>query len=197
MRVMGLDPAKSLGWALYDTDRGVSAIECGSMSLGPKKLPGFEVVKEIRQQLPKLIRRLRPDFVAIEEPLEAAPRFAKGSSKKKAGLIPEDESSDGDGDDEGGTTINVKTIALLNRINGAVLMVVLGQNIPCCKVQARTWQTILPKNIPGDTKKRAKAYCDTLKIAQATNVDKRDAALIAIWAAGHAQELKWMERAQA
>lgn len=191
MRVMGLDPAKSLGWALFDTDRGPSAIECGSMSLGPSGAPGFEVVREVRRQLPKLIRQLRPDFVAIEAPLEIAPRFEK-KKPKGHGFLP---ASDQDQAPE--TTINTKTIALLNRISGAVSMVVMGQNIPSCEVRAQTWQAILPRNIPGDTKKRAKAYCDTLKIVQATNVDKRDAALIAIWAAGHAQELKMMERARA
>lgn len=195
MRVMAIDPAKSLGWALYDTDRGPSAIECDSISLGPSGAPGFDVVKEIRRQLPKLIRRINPDFVVIEEPLEVAPRFEKKPRKKAHGFLPADALPDSDGPVE--TTINTKTIALLNRINGAVLMVVLGQNIPCCVVRAQTWQTILPRNIPGDTKKRAKAYCEMLKISQATNVDKRDAALIAIWAAGHAQELKMMERASA
>lgn len=189
MRVMGLDPAKSLGWALYDTDRGPSAIECGSITLGPAGAPGFDVVKEVRRQLPKLIRGLAPDFVAVEAPLEIAPRFEKKQGKAR-GLLPVS-----DQDQPGETTINTKTIALLNRISGAVSLVVMGQNIPCCEVRAQTWQRILPKNIPGDTKKRAKAYCDTLKIAQATNVDKRDAAVIAIWAASYAQEIKMMERA--
>lgn len=191
MRVMGLDPAKSLGWALYDTDRGVSAIECDSIALGPSGAPGFDVVKEVRRILPKLIRRLQPDFVAIEAPLEVAPRFEK-KPPKGHGFLPTDEQ-----DRPPETTINTKTIALLNRISGAVSLVVMGQNIPCCEVRAQTWQTILPRNLPGDTKKRAKAYCEMLKIASATNIDKRDAALIAIWAAGHAQELKLMERARA
>lgn len=191
MRVMGLDPAKSLGWALYDTDRGPSAIECDSIVLGPPAAPGFDVVKEVRRQLPKLIRRLAPDFVAIEAPLEVAPRFERKPAKTH-GMLPSNEQ-----DRPPETTINTKTIALLNRISGAVSLVVMGQNIPCCEVRAQTWQTILPRNVPGDTKKRAKAYCDMLKISQATNIDKRDAALIAIWAAGHASELKMLERAWA
>lgn len=182
MRVMGLDPATSLGWALYDTDRAPSAIVAASVRFDGEN--GFAKVSDIRRKLPKLIREHHPDFIAIEAPLEIAPQF-----KKKTKTMFGDEV-------EETTTINSRTIAQLNKISGADCMVVMGQNIPCVEVRAQTWQTIIPKTYQGTTKARAKAYCDSLKIS-AGNIDARDAAVIALWAAGHCQQLKMLERARA
>lgn len=181
-RIMGIDPATSLGWALYDTDRPPSAIVCNSIKFFGDN--AFAKVSDIRRKLPKLIREQRPDFVAIEAPLEIAPQF-----KKKTKTMFGDET-------EEITTINSRTIAQLNKISGAVCMVVLGQNIPCIEVRAQTWQTVIPKSFQGKPKARAKAFCESLKIV-AGNIDSRDAAVISIWAAGHAQELKMMGRAMA
>lgn len=182
MRIMAIDPATSLGWALMDTDRPPSAIECGTLKFTGEN--AFAKVSDIRRKLPKLVRDLKPDFVAIEAPLEIAPQF-----KKKTKTMFGDET-------EEVTTINSRTIAQLNKISGAVCMVVLGQNIPCVEVRAQTWQTVIPKSFQGKPKARAKAFCDSLKIV-APNIDTRDAAVIAIWAAGHCQELRMMERARA
>lgn len=182
MRVMGIDPASSLGWAVYDLDRPPSSIVCGSIKfLGEN---AFAKVSDIRRKLPKLFRDHKPDFVAIEAPLEIAPQF-----KKKVKTMFGDET-------EEVTTINSRTIAQLNKISGAVCMVVLGQNIPCVEVRAQTWQTIIPKSFQGKPKARAKAFCDSLKIV-AGNIDSRDAAVIALWAAGHSQQLKLLQRARA
>ena len=38
------------------------------------------------------------------------------------------------------------------------------------------------------------AFCELLRIREATNEHKRDAACIAIWAAGHSQEMKLLQR---
>jgi len=181
MLILGLDVATITGWSVFDTDRPPSAIISGSF-----KLQGgspFERVRYMRSHLPKIIKEHRPDFAAIEAPLEIAPRF----TKKHTDLL---------GQEVQETTINSKTIAILNRYVGAAEMAVMGNNIPCIEVRAQTWQTIIPKTITGKPKQRAQQFCDMLKIAS-PNMDSRDACIIAYWAAGHCQELKLLERARA
>lgn len=180
MRILALDVARQVGWALYDTDRPPSAIVSGSFRLQGET--GFERVRDMRRQLPRLIKEHRPDFSVIESPLEIAPRF----KKTKATMF---------GEEEEGSTINSKTIALLNRYAGAATMAVMGQNVPCAEVRPQSWQAILPKNLPGNTKARAKAFCDMMRIVS-PNMDSRDACVIALWAHGHCQELRMLQRAR-
>jgi Holliday junction resolvasome RuvABC endonuclease subunit len=157
------------------------------MLSGSIKLVGasaFEKVVDMRHKLPRLVREHRPDFAAVEAPLEFAPQFKKMTKT----IFGEEE--------ETSTTINSKTIALLNRLSGAAIMAVIGQNVPCVEVRPQTWQTIIPGELRGKPKQRAKAYCDMLRIVS-PNMDSRDACVIALWAAGHCQELKMIERARA
>lgn len=179
MIIMALDVATKTGWAVYDTDRPQSSILTGSFRCEGKS--AFEKVCSLRQKLPAILRKHAPEFVAIEAPLDHVPRF----KKKTNDLL-------GEGVQE--TTINAGTILQLSRLNGAVLGIVLGFNKPCCEVRAQTWQTVIPKAIKGKPKERAKAFCEMMSIS-GSNVDSRDAAVIAVWAAGHAQELKLMKRA--
>lgn len=181
MLILGLDVATVTGWAVYNTSTAPSAILSGSFRLiGETPLAK---VRMMRSKLPELLRQHKPDFAAIEAPMEVAPRFKRATT----GLL-------GQGEEE--TTINSKTIAVLNRFAGAAEMAVLGHNVPCVEVAARTWQTIIPAHIQGKPKERARAYCDMLKIVS-PNMDSRDACIIAIWAAGRCQELKMLERARA
>lgn len=180
--ILALDIASTTGWALYDTDLPPSAMQSGSMKfLGQS---AHEKVADMRRKLPRLIKEHRPDFVVYEAPLEVAPRFVK---KGKTNLL-------GDAD-EVETTINSRTISMLGRLAGAGEMAVLGQNIPCAEVRAQTWQTVIPRTIAGKPKQRAKAYCDMLRIVS-PNMDSRDACVIALWAAGHCQELRMLQRAK-
>lgn len=179
MKIMALDIATNTGWAVLDDERPPSAIISASFKL--QGATPFDRVRHMRSHLPKLIKQYRPDFVAIEAPMEIAPRYKK---VKKTMF----------GEEEQETTINSKTIAILNRYAGAAEMAVMGNNIPCIEVAAKTWQTIIPKNIPGKPKERVKAYCEMLRI-DSPNMDSRDACIIALWAAGHCQELKLMQRA--
>jgi Holliday junction resolvasome RuvABC endonuclease subunit len=181
MLILGLDVATVTGWAVYDTDRPPSAIVSGSIKLLGDT--AFDRVCYMRKTLPRLIKEHRPDFSAIESPMEFAPAFKKKSKTMF-------------GEEDQGTTINSKTIAVLNRYAGAAEMAVLGQNIPCVSVAAKTWQAIIPSQFKGKPKQRASAYCDMLKIVS-PNIDSRDACIIAIWAAGHAQEFKLLQRERA
>lgn len=168
-----MDPATNTGYAIYDTNTSPSSIECGSIKLDGKS--AFDKVKAVRELLPPIIKKYRPDFVVFEAPLSIIPRF----ERKREDLAGEAEE----------TTINAGTILQLNRISGAVQAVVEAYRIPCEEVRPQTWQTIIPKNIKGNTKRRASLYCDLLKIVGKNN-DARDAAIIALWAAGRSQQLK-------
>lgn len=181
MRVLALDVATVTGWALYDTSRPVSAIVSGSVKFTGEN--AFQKVADMRRKLPKLIREHRPDFCAIEAPLTIIPQYRK----VKADLL---------GEKEEVATINAGTVMQLNRLAGAAQICVSGQNVPCTEVPPRTWQSIIPKSIQGPPKSRVKQFLDTLKVV-APNADARDASAIAIWCAGHCQQLKILERATA
>lgn len=178
-RIMALDPASTIGWSLYDTESPISAIQCGSITLEGKG--AFEKVKSVRTLLPKLIKEHQPDFIVFESPLSHIPQF----KKSKMNMLGEEETS---------TTINAGTILQLNRISGAVQCVIEGFRIPCEEVRPMSWQSIIPKNIKGGTKDRVRQFCDMFQII-GKNADARDAAVIAIWAAGRSQVLKLEKQA--
>ncbi len=173
-RILALDPATVVGYALFDTESPISAIQCGSIKL--EGTGAFEKVRSVRAQLPKLIRDHQPDFIVFESPLSHIPQF----KKSKVNMLGEEEVSN---------TINAGTILQLNRISGAVQCVIEGFRIPCEEVRPMTWMSIIPKNIKGGTKDRVRQFCDMFGII-GKNADARDAAVIAIWAAGRSQVLK-------
>lgn len=172
--ILALDPASVIGWAVYDTNGTVSAIRCGSIKLEGKQ--AFEKVHSVRSLLPKLVKEHKPDFAVFEAPLSHVPQF----EKKTTNMLGEEEVT---------TTINAGTILQLNRISGAVQTVLEGMGIPCEEVRPMTWQSLIPKHIKGGTKDRVRQYCDMMRIV-GKNADARDAAVIAMWAAGRSQQLK-------
>lgn len=178
--ILALDTATRTGFAFYDTRSTPSSIECGHIDFTGKT--AHDKVKSVRELLPPLIKRYQPDFVVFESPLAHIPQFKK---KGKVDMF---------GEEEEATTINAKTILQLNRIAGAVQCVIEGFRIPCEEVRPMTWQAVIPKHIKGPTKKRVKLWCDLLGVI-GKNEDARDAAVIAIWAAGRSQELKLSMRA--
>lgn len=187
--VMGVDPAKGFGWAIYDTQKPPAAIVSGSL-----KLEGTEVekIRQMREELVPIIQRYEPLFAAVEEPFKFAPRYPKkGKKDLLTGIVTEPAQ----GAEMG---MNPKTISHAGQIAGAATMALLCWNVRVMQVHSKTWQTIIPKAIhesTKDTKLRASMTCDMLKI-DSPNIDSRDAALIAVWCAGHAAELKLIERAQ-
>lgn len=190
-RVIGLDPAKGFGWAFYDTDKPPSAIESGSLKL--KGDSEVDKLYQMRHELVPLIRQYQPGFAAIESPFKFAPRFTK---KPKCDLLT------GIVEQQAGeeTTINPATISHAGQIAGAATMACLCWNVRTLQVQPRTWQTIIPKAIhdrhdgQGAPKKRVSDFCDMLNIIS-TNIDSRDACIIAMWGAGEAQRFLQAERA--
>lgn len=181
MKLFTLDIAARSGWAFYDTDNHVSSIEHGSLHF--KGSNAFERVVSMREQLPPIMRRYEWDIGYVEAPLPFIPTYQSekhdlaGTAKKK---VPSAKSSLG-----------------LNYLAGAAQMLILGMNKRCVSVAPRTWQTVIPASIQGkDSKDRVKQFCEVLGITGGSK-DSRDAAVIALWAAGHSQELKLMERVRA
>jgi hypothetical protein len=181
MKVLGLDVATKTGWAVYDLKRPVSAIRAGSFTCIGDTV--FDMLWDMRTKLPPILREHAPDFVAIEAPLEHAPKF-----KKMVKTLY--------GEEEVEASMSVATIAMTNRLCGCAAGIVMGLNIPSVEVRAQTWQSkTIPKSIVGPPKKRVSLFCTAMKIAGG-NADARDAALIALWCAGHCQELKTIQNAR-
>lgn len=222
--ILGLDIAITTGWAIYDTDKTPSAIVSGSFRAGGKDADLTERLLEIRRQVPKLIREYRPSFAAIEEPLTVIPRYKKKPRKGlidepkpksidggkvfillRKGMNVQQIAShlDATADDIISAIqpagMNPKAMMVLSELAGGATVAVQGHNVPCVQVRAQTWQTVIPSNIKaqfrgeGATKKWVKAYCDALRIVS-PNMDSRDACIIALWAAGHWQALKLVQR---
>jgi len=181
MILLGLDISTNVGWALYDLDRPMSAIETGHFKcVGDSE---FEKVSSLHGLLASLLVRLKkdgkaPDLAVFEAPLDFIPQFEK-KREDLAGVVHET------------TTINPKTIGLLHGLARAAQAVLRGYKIRHMEVRPQTWQTIIPRQFKAHpTKQRAEMTCDMLRIV-ATNEHKRDAALIAVWASG-CQEVKMM-----
>lgn len=183
MLISTFDIATHSGWAIYDIRKKPSAIECGDFKCEGKG--AFEKAASMRGHMVRLLKGWRsldrvPDLAVIEAPLTIIPQHVK----RRADLAGESEETG---------TINPATVMQLNRLAGTAQTVLGGFGIRTIEVAPRTWQTIVPKQYRSyPPKKRAELTCDMLGIV-ATNEHKRDAALMAVWAAGHSQELKLME----
>ncbi|ESZ60507.1 hypothetical protein X728_15160 [Mesorhizobium sp. L103C120A0] len=190
----GFDPAKSFGYAFYNTDKPLSAIESGSLKLpSGGEVTAFDKIFYLRAELVPLLRQYKPAFVGIEAPFMFAPKYHRQPKRDMlTGVI-----EDGQGED---SSINPKTLSVAGQIAGAATALTLAWNIHCAQFQPRTWQAIIPKAIhgaftgEGAPKKRAKAFCDAMRITS-PNIDSRDAALIAIYTAG-CQEFKMLQQRQ-
>lgn len=187
---MGLDPAAGFGWAIYDTDKPLAAIESDSLKLQGETV--FDKIFQLRAELVPLLRQYKPVFAGIESPFKFAPQFKRPPKRNMlTGVIEEQGES---------TSINPATISDCGQIAGAATALCLAWNIHCAQFQPRTWQAVIPKTIhsqfsgDGAPKKRAKAFCDAMRIAS-PNIDSRDAALIAIYTAG-CQEFKLLQQRQ-
>jgi Holliday junction resolvasome RuvABC endonuclease subunit len=190
--VMGLDPAAGFGWAAYDLDKPPSAIESASLKLEGDIL---DKLFQMRQQLVPLIRRYKPVFAVVESPFKFAPRYQKQPKRDMlTGIVTEEPG-------EGETTINPATISHAGQIAGAATMALLAWNIMAVQAAPNEWQhAVIPKSIyaqfgKGMAKQRAHATCGLLRIVS-PNTDSRDAALISVFAAGHAQFKLLQQRAQ-
>jgi hypothetical protein len=205
MRIMGIDSDKAFGWALYDTDKPASAIESGSLNLTGDDIT--ELLTDLRVRAVPLVKELQPDFVGIEDPMWMLKKYPdkgkKGKGKQEDMLSPlELRQAVAEGKVKPQFKDQSPTSAFVqHEIAGGITTMFLCWNIRVKRVAANTWQTVIPASIrtqfdgEGASKKRAQQFCNSLKI-QSPNQSSRDACLIALWTAGHAQELKMIERAR-
>jgi len=205
--VGGFDPSiNGFGWAFYDTDKPPSAIESGSIRLEGDDLEAKLV--DLRVNLIPLLKMWQPKFVGIEEPRMFITQHPTAEGGKPDLLSPLQRAQQAaEGAKPAWVAESPATIVKGGILAGAAMMACLTWNIRCLFVAPNTWQTIIPATIkdrfPSKVngkkdatapKKRAREYCNVLRIAS-PNVDSRDACLIAVWTAGHAVELKMLQMA--
>lgn len=205
MLILALDVATGTGWSIYNTERTDASV-CGVIDLrieDSKDLTGMEKRRLMRPLLDEavcdLIKRWRPDVACIEQPLnfigsnepqeKAMPLFKRaeaplrGKPKKQTGGP------------------NADTVFMLHQLFTVADTVCRHKVGMVIEVAPKTWQT-LTKAFPGDTKERSIAFCHFHKIAipggltKPQRGDAADASVIAYWAAGKAQELKLLQRAE-
>lgn len=67
--ILGFDPSKSTGWAIYDTSKHLSAIECGVFEM-PKGADHYFTGDQIARKTLELIKQVGPkniSFAVLEE----------------------------------------------------------------------------------------------------------------------------------
>jgi Holliday junction resolvasome RuvABC endonuclease subunit len=207
MIILALDVATVTGWAVHDTGRHVSSIQCGVIDLsckadGPKKRRIMR--RALDEALCRLIDRFRPEAACVEQPLNfigSHEKKPKGAARRQLGLFVQAQPTAASGSKKGGGP-NADTTLMLNQLFAVADTVCSHKCRLVMEVAPTTWQR-LTSAYPGDTKARSVAFCRSARIVfpaglnQKETGDAADAAVIAFWAAGHAQELKLIERARA
>lgn len=180
-RILTFDQSTKInGWALYDTDNPISAIRSGSFVLSGDTIS--EKIRSLRHHVRAIIKAENPDFCVFEAPADDVRSYEKTKTDMYGQTTVE-------------SAINARSSLMLHDIAGALEVIILGCGLECERVRPQTWQVVIPKTIKGKgkgkeaTKDRVRQYCDMLSII-GKNADARDAAIIAIWAAGRSQVLK-------
>lgn len=187
MRILGLDPSQTTGWALYDTTEHISAIRAGVIRVSRAE-GGYEVkAAELGRQLTRMIRDQKPDFIAMEEPLRSMPAGRK--PMKFMGEESEETQAAG----------GVLAVISSNQMAGACAAIIGAFAIPFATISPSSWR----KQFLGvgrnhgwqraDWKKACRERCKALRII-VTNDDMADAVGIAFAGAGLPQ-VKMMGRA--
>ncbi len=89
--ILGADPSKCTGWALLDTTRDLSAIQCGCLEM-PAKSDHYFTSDQIGLKTTTLLRQCKqdfgryPDFAVLEQQIEAQASMA-GRGQSFAGSI--------------------------------------------------------------------------------------------------------------
>lgn len=184
--ILGLDAATTTGFAYYQDDRSLSAMEVGTLRA---KGDSFEdKASYLGRELLIMCRKRRPDFIAIEQPLRMLP-----GGKRTVKFMGEEEEVSAGG---GGTN----ALILSNQIVSAYCTAARIKDIPFILISSATWRKQFlgfgrkPGWVRKDWKKAARDRCAALKIT-VTNDDMADAVGVA-FAAAAAPELKMMKHQQ-
>jgi Holliday junction resolvasome RuvABC endonuclease subunit len=186
---MGLDLATTSGWAVRDSARHRSSIQCGTFSV--KEYQWEEKYPIAANLFYRLLKEHSPDFVAIERPEHGVRQFAK---KGKPDLT---------GEERNVMTINPAALQLTG-IAGAITGICMLMRIPFGTVAAVSWRPVyFGKGVkPGekkDWKDLAIEACEREHIAlPRTKAEQRDAAeavgICTCWHKCDVPKIDWMQR---
>lgn len=203
-KILSFDLATNCGFGFYNTDKPHSAIECGVFNVGIKLATATMrrtfARRKTDEEVCRLIDHYRPDVACIEQPLNYIKTGGGKPRRKKTPMFGDDPpQDDGGGEDgEGGGGPNAATVLLANQIFAVADTVCQHKVELVVHVDPKTWQ-VLTKHYHGNTKERSIEMCRALRIVipgtitrKPARADAADAACIAFWCAGHAQELKLM-----
>lgn len=195
MIVMGLDLATTSGWAVRDSGKHRSSIQCGVFSVHTNdkgdKLEWESKYPVAANLFYRLVKDYRPDFVAIERPEHGVRQFNK---KGKADLT---------GEERNVMTINPAALQLTG-IAGAITAICMMMRIPFGTVAAVSWRPVyFGKGVkPGekqDWKDLAIEMCEREHITlPRTKAEQRDAAeavgICTCWHKCDIPNIEWMQK---
>lgn len=195
MIIMGLDLATRSGWAVRDSAKHRSSIQCGTFSVAENNA-GAKLEWEAKYPVAanlfyRLVKEYTPDFVAIERPEHGVRQFKK---KGKPDLT---------GKEEVISTINPAALQLTG-IFGAVSAVCQMRGIPFGTIAATSWRPVyfgkgIKPQDKQDWKDLAIQYAEREQIAlPSTKAEQRDAAeaigICTCWHNCAIPEIKWMQQ---
>lgn len=125
--IMGLDLATRSGWAVRDSIKHRSSIQCGTFSV--KEYEWEEKYAVAANLFYRLVKEHQPDFVAIERPEHGVRQFKK---KGKADLT---------GEEQIVSTINPAALQLTG-IAGSIIGMCMMMKIPYGTIAATSWRPI-------------------------------------------------------
>lgn len=166
--ILGLDVATRTGGAIYDTTKGLSAIQAFHLDATGER--DEDKAGDLGRQLMERLRKRenRPDFAVIERPLQNVVMFNK-KNRDLAGDAPVQTHS---------------APTLVNQLAGAIFAVLSCYRIPYCTVTASQWRKgFLGKGVDRSMdrkawKKASREQCKKLQII-VKNDDQADAVGIA------------------
>jgi hypothetical protein len=199
MKLMTFDVASACGWAFWETERSESSMQngCFQVEKCPKDMDDWLVRwtkrRSIYAAVAPMLRKFKPDAIILEQPLPNIKRYKKAG---KPDLL-------GNGSDkpveQGMNPASAFLAHQLFTVVDTFAFAHCGDKV--FEVHPQTWQSILkPYRHAGDTKAQSIEACRVLRIplpSQAWAKDNAaDAAMIAVWAKGHLQQLKLLQRAK-
>lgn len=183
--ILGVDQAQNSGFAWYETDRSVSAIEAGVL-----KADGESIVRKatnLGRQFFILLRQRRPDLIAFEAPILTAP-----AARRTVKFMGEEQQVQG--------VQGLNAVISSNDILSAMATAADIKAIPWVIIPSPTWRKAFLgfARQPGwqrkDWKKAVREACARERIT-VTNDDMADAVGIAI-AARNTPEFKQIQYEQ-
>ena len=188
--VLGVDSQTHFALAFYDIDRPERFIDTVYIPLSGLELEE-KLDKIIVDAVPE-IRHYGPLYAVVEKPLPFTriEQVRSGARAKRARKDMFPDAGEGAAPPTKAAAVDIKALYQNCQTAGCIYAVLRGLKIPTIQAYPREWQSIMPPHFKKsrDAKDNAKMWAGALNIVNATNEHTRDAALIAIYAAGRYQE---------